>query len=183
MLLDVQDAEVIGLLDIYLRILQLPQSRLRVTTSRASFEGWLGRRVSASLGGAYIFLPNAGEHAVLVNLPRIDRTKPKALEIVVAEELIHMRDHLDGDHRRHAKHGHDRIALRVARLTGASLDEVRTCLIPLERRPFRYLYACPRCGAGVRRRRKGTWSCGHCSPRFDARFVLQLVEELNVDQP
>jgi hypothetical protein len=97
--------------------------------------------------------------------------------------LIHMRDHLDGDHRRHAKHGYDRIAVRVARLTGATLDEVRSCLIPLERRPFRYLYACPRCGASVRRRRKGTWSCGLCSPRFDSRFVLQLVKELTVDQP
>jgi predicted SprT family Zn-dependent metalloprotease len=182
MLRDVQDAEVVRLLDQYLHVLQLPQSDLRVTTSRATFQHWLGRRVSASLGGAYIFLPKHGEHAILINLPRIDRTKRKALEIVVAEELIHMRDHLDGDHRRHAKHGYDRIASRVARLTGASLDEVRNCLIPLERRPFRYLYACPRCGASVRRRRKGTWSCGRCSPHFDARFVLQLVAELKVDQ-
>ncbi|HET8522637.1 MAG TPA: hypothetical protein VFL82_05340 [Thermomicrobiales bacterium] len=183
MLLDVQDPEVLRLLDQYLRLLHLPQSQLRITTNRATFQRWLGRRVSASLGGAYIFLPQIGEHAILINLPRIDRAKPKALEIVVAEELIHMRDHLDGDHRRHAKHGYDRIAVRVARLTGATLDEVRSCLIPLERRPFRYLYACPRCGASVRRRRKGTWSCGLCSPRFDSRFVLQLVKELTVDQP
>jgi predicted SprT family Zn-dependent metalloprotease len=183
MLLDVQDPEVVRLLDKYLSVLQLPQSHLRVTTNRPIYQRWLGRRVSASLGGAYIYLSNLGEHAILINLSRIDRTKPKALEVVVAEELIHMRDHLDGDHRRHAKHGYDRIALRVARLTGTSLDEVRNCLIPTERRPFRYLYACPRCGASVRRRRKGTWSCGRCSPRFDARFVLQLVKELNVDQP
>jgi hypothetical protein len=90
-----------------------------------------------------------------------------------------MRDHLDGDHRRHAKHGYDRIAHRVAHVTGASLEEVRNCLIPSERRPFRYLYACPHCGLNVRRRRKGTWSCGRCAPRFDPRYVLQLVQELN----
>jgi ribosomal protein L37AE/L43A len=87
-----------------------------------------------------------------------------------------MRDRLDGDLRRHAKHGHDRIARRVAGLTGATLEEIRASLLPTKRRPARYLYGCMTCGITVPRQRKGTWSCGQCAPRFDARFILHLQE-------
>ena len=179
MYLDVDDEETRTLLTRYAARLALPTDHLRVTTNRATFARWLGRRVPAALGGAYVFLPRPGDHAVLINLPRIDRTRPRALEIVVAEELLHMRDHLDGDHRRHAKHGYDRIAHRVAALTGASLAEIRSCLVPVRRRPQRFLYACPACGATVPRRRHGTWSCGRCAPRYDPRFALRLVAEID----
>ena len=57
-----------------------------------------------------------------------------------------MRDRLDGDLRRHAKHGHDRIAHRVSALTGATLEEIRASLLPPVRRPARYTYECPSCG-------------------------------------
>ncbi|MDP9354451.1 MAG: hypothetical protein M3R02_04080 [Chloroflexota bacterium] len=181
MLADVPDEETRGLLHHYLNVLSLPTDRLRVTTCRRSFSGWLGRRVSSSLGGAYAYLPRCNEHLVLVNLARIDRSQPRAVEIVVAEELIHMRDRLDGDHRRHARHGYDRIADRVAALTGATLEEIRTCLLPVQRRPFRYLYACPGCGRCTPRRVQGTWSCRWCASRFDPRFVLRLVADLDVD--
>jgi predicted SprT family Zn-dependent metalloprotease len=177
MLLDVQDPETIRLVDRYVRLLRLPTDRLRLTTDRATFARWLGRRVGSGLGGAYAFLPRLGEHAVLINLPRIDRSRPRALEIVVAEELIHMRDWLDGDRRRHAKHGFDRIARRVAALTGASPAEVRTCLVPVRRRPVRYVYGCPACGLRVGRRVRGTWACGRCAPSFDPRFRLRLVAD------
>ena len=177
MLLDVQDAETIRLLDRYLRLLDLPTDRLRVTTDRAVFGRWLGRSVGSALGGAYVYLPRLGEHAVLINLARIDRSQPRAVEVVVAEELVHMRDWLDGDRRRHAKHGHDRIAHRVAALTGASLAEVRSCLLPVRRRPVRYVYQCPGCGLRVGRRVRGTWACGRCAPVFDPRFRLRLVAD------
>lgn len=177
MLLDVTDQETLRLLEHYLRRLQVPTDALRVTTDRAAFARWLGRRVSASLGGAYVFLPARGEHAILINLPRIDRTQPRALEVVVAEEVLHMRDHLDGDRRRHAKHGYDRIAYRVAALTGATLEEIRAALKPVERRPHRFLYACPACHVRVARRVRGTWSCGRCAPVFDSRFRLHLVAD------
>jgi predicted SprT family Zn-dependent metalloprotease len=176
-LLDDVDDELRGLLETYVARLELPTERLRVTTRRAEFERWLGRRIGSSAGGAYVFLARRDEHAILINLGRVDLSRPKALEIVVAEELVHMRDHLDGDRRRHAKHGYDRIAYRVAHLTGASLEEVRSCLRPVQRRPPRYLYACPACGVTVPRRRTGVWSCGRCAPRFDQRFVLRLVED------
>lgn len=162
-------------LEHYLTLLDLPRERLFVTTERAAFESWLGRRVRSSIGGAYWFNQKSSNHHVLINLPRIDQTRPRSLEVVVAEELIHMRDRLDGDLRRHAKHGFDRIAVRVSALTGASLDEIRSALVPVKRQPPRYVYACPGCGTEFARQRQGRWSCGRCSPRFDSRFVLQLV--------
>lgn len=172
------DRRVVALVEAYARRLDLPMDNLRVTTDRSEFGTWLGRRISSSYGGAYVFLRHVGIHAVLINLERIDLSLLRNVEVVVAEELIHMRDHLDGDHRRHAKHGHDRIAYRVAELTGATLAEIRSALLPVNRRPYRYIYACPGCQVRVPRKRKGTWSCGRCSPTFDRRFVLTIVEEL-----
>jgi predicted SprT family Zn-dependent metalloprotease len=174
------DAAVRPLVDAYVQRLALPTDRLWVTSEREVFGRWLGRRVPTAYGGAYVYLRRQKAHAVLINLERIDLDQPRALEIVVAEELVHMRDHLDGDHRRHAKHGHDRIAHRVAALTGASLDEIRSALLPVRRRPYRYIYGCPGCGVQVPRKRRGTWSCGRCSPTFDPRFVLRIVAVLPV---
>lgn len=174
---EISSADVSGLIDQYVARLALPTEHLWVTDQRTVFAGWLGRRVPASYGGAYCFLSQANAHAVLINTPRIDLGAPHALEIVVCEELVHMRDHLDGDHRRHAHHGHDRITFRVAELTGASLEEIRTCLLPLKRRPPRYVYRCWRCGMTVRRRVRGTWSCGRCSPVFRADLTLVLIAD------
>ena len=161
-------------LEQYVARLDLPTDHLRVTTERRDFERWLGRRVRGSIGGAYAFARASGEHLVFINLPRIDQSRPRSLEVVVAEELLHMRDRLDGDLRRHAKHGYDRIAHRVSALTGATLEEIRASLVPPTPRPARYLYGCPSCGVRVPRQKQGTWSCGRCAPRFDPRFVLVL---------
>jgi hypothetical protein len=163
-----------GLLERYVTRLDLPTEHLRVTTERRDFERWLGRRVRGLIGGAYAFAPAQGEHLILINLPRIDQSRPRSLEVVVAEELLHMRDRLDGDLRRHAKHGYDRIAHRVSALTGATLEEIRASLLPPMRRPARYLYCCPSCGVQIPRHQRGTWSCGRCAPQFDARFTLRL---------
>jgi hypothetical protein len=170
----VDHEETRELLERYVAHLRLPIDRLRVTTERRVFESWLGRRVRSSIGGAYAFAPTSGDHLILINLPRIDRSQPRSLEVVVAEELLHMRDRLDGDLRRHAKHGHDRIAHRVSALTGATLDEIRGSLVPPKRRPARYVYECPSCGVQVPRHRQGTWSCGRCASLFNPRFILRL---------
>ena len=170
----VDHEETRELLQRYVARLELPTDRLCVTTERRDFERWLGRRVRSSIGGAYAFAHASGEHLILINLPRIDPSRPRSLEVVVAEELLHMRDRLDGDFRRHAKHGYDRIAHRVSALTGATLEEIRTSLVPPMRRPERSLYGCPSCGVRVPRRKQGTWSCGRCAPRFDTRFILRL---------
>jgi hypothetical protein len=170
----VDHEETLRLLERYVARLELPTDRLRVTTERRIFESWLGRPVRGSIGGAYAFKPVSGEHLILINLPRIDHSQPRSLEVVVAEELLHMRDRLDGDLRRHAKHGHDRIAHRVSALTGATLVQIRASLLPSKRRPARYVYECPSCGVAVPRQRQGTWSCGRCAPRFNPRFILRL---------
>jgi hypothetical protein len=178
MQLDQCTPELTKLVRTYVAILALPGDALMVTTSRETYRRWIGRMVPSSYGGAYCYLPTSRQHAVLINLERIDQSQPRAVELVVAEELVHMRDRLDGDTRRHAHHGHDRIAHRVASLTGASLEEIRATLKPVARRPFKYVYACPSCGVQVKRRRRGTWSCGRCSPRFDKRFVMHVVQQL-----
>lgn len=175
MVWDVRDAETESHLKRYLSLLELEGYPLWVTTERRTFEQWLGRKVRAAIGGAYTFDPRHNRHLILINLPRIDRSQPRAVEVVVAEELVHMRDRLDGDLRRHAKHGFDRIAHRVAALTGASLEEIRGATIAPARRPGKYVYVCPGCGNRVPRRTRGTWSCARCAPRFDPRFVLQLI--------
>jgi hypothetical protein len=162
------------LLERYVALLVLPTDRLRVTTERRVFKRWLGRRLRSSIGGAYTFAPASGEHLILIDLPRIDQSRPRSLEVVVAEELLHMRDRLDGDLRRHAKHGYDRIAQRVSALTGATLDEIRASVLPPVRRPARYVYGCPSCGVRVPRQRQGRWSCSRCAPQFDPKFLLRL---------
>lgn len=171
-------AEVRAHVQRYAALLGIEHEPALVTVSKAQFEAWLGRRVSSSLGGAYVFSRRLDRHLILVNVPRLNPHALRAIELVVAEELIHLRDWSIGDRRRHARHGYDRIAHEVARITGASLDEIRSVLLPPERRPFKWLYACPGCGITVRRRRKGTWSCARCSPSFDRRFVLKLVGEI-----
>jgi predicted SprT family Zn-dependent metalloprotease len=162
----------------YAALLGIEQESAQITISKRQFEQWLGRRVGSSLGGAYVFSKRLDRHLILINLPRLNPDAPRAIELVVAEELVHLRDWSIGDRRRHARHGYDRIAHEVSRLTGASLEEIRAVLAPPERRPLKWIYACPGCGSKVRRRRKGTWSCARCSPRFDPRFVLQLVGEV-----
>ncbi|HWK80751.1 MAG TPA: hypothetical protein VNP95_08280 [Thermomicrobiales bacterium] len=179
MKLDACDEDLAAIIAHYVGMLALPTERLWITTDRAEYGRWLGRRIPSAYGGAYCYLRQQDIHAVLIHLDRIDRSQPRAVEVVVAEELVHMRDHLDGDRRRHAKHGYDRVAHRVADLTGASLEEIRSALIPVRRRTPKYVYACPGCGARVARRTRGTWSCGRCSPVFDRRFVLRLVETLD----
>lgn len=175
-LLEVAEEPVTVLIDRYVARLALPTEHLWVTTCRTTYAGWIGRRVPSAYGGAYCFLKQTGVHAILINLTRIDQEKDYAVEVVVAEELLHMRDHVNGDTRRHAHHGHDRIARRVSDLTGVSLGEIRSALLPPKKRPLKYLYQCPGCQTRVRRRRRGTWSCGRCAPRFDSRFVLEIVD-------
>ena len=155
---------------------------LKFTTSRRVFGRWLGRRIPSAYGGAYVYLTHNKTHAILINLERIDHARPKSLEIVVAEELMHMRDWVDGDHRRHAKHGHDRIAHRVAHVTGSTLDDVRSALIPVQPREYRYMYQCPNCGHNVPRKRTGKWACRPCYEATGRRIPLMIAAQVDPDK-
>ncbi|MGI8644645.1 MAG: hypothetical protein ACR2LS_11105 [Thermomicrobiales bacterium] len=156
------DERTISLVRTYAARLDISHLSCRVTTSRSQYKAWLGRAVPASYGGAYAYDKRHDRHLVLINLERIDLARPRAIEIVVCEELVHLRDRLDGDLRRHAKHGYDRIAHRVAALVGVSLDDVRHCLLPVARRPYRYVFRCDDCGWSVLRKRRGWWACPRC---------------------
>jgi hypothetical protein len=170
------DERVVELVQIYLERHQLPTENLSVTTSRHVFSRWIGRKVPFRIGGAYSMHPVTKAHRIFVHLYRLDLAKPFALDVVVAEELIHMRDHLRGDFRRHAHHGHDRIAIEVERWTGISPAQQRSIFLPQRRRLFQHLYECPRCRSIVPRRRRGTWSCSRCSPSFSRRLVLREID-------
>lgn len=174
-------ARVVDLMLHYGETFDLLHHPLKITTSRKVFGRWLGRRIPSAYGGAYVYLSHSSIHAILINLERIDHSREKSLEIVVAEELMHMRDWLDGDRRGHAKHGHDRIALRVSHVTGASIDEVRRALVPVKPRQYRYVYACPNCEHQVPRKRRGKWACRLCYNATGRQYVLQLVAHLDED--
>lgn len=156
------DEATISLVRTYADRFNLTDATCLVTTSRQQFGVWLGRSVAAAYGGAYAYDRASTRHLILINVERIDRTRPRALEIVVCEELLHMRDRLDGDRRRHAKHGYDRIAHRVAALVGVSLEDVRGCLLPVATRPYRYVCRCPVCHWEVLRKKRGRWACPRC---------------------
>jgi ribosomal protein L37AE/L43A len=173
----VTDPETKALAVRYIEHFQLGNEPLWVTTDRKLFQARLGRPVKAAIGGAYVYHPVLKTHLVLINLERLDRELPKSVEVVVVEEFMHMRDWLDGDRRGHSKHGYDRIAYRVAELTGTTLEEVRAALLPAVQQPYKYIYECPKCRVKVPRKRHGTWSCAACSPTFDRRFILQPVLE------
>ncbi len=73
---------------------------------------------------------------------------------------------------------HDRRFRATARLVGAPLN---ARYHPDLRRPPRYLYRCPGCGAEFpRQRRLRESSCGPCSTGgYDSRFKLRLVDSVN----
>jgi predicted SprT family Zn-dependent metalloprotease len=166
---------VVALVNTYLQKLELPSGSLSITTSRDVFSGWIGRRAPSRIGGAYSMHPKTRAHRVFVHLERLDLTVPHALEVVVAEELIHMRDHIRGDFRRHSHHGHDRIAIEVERVTGFSPEQQRAIFQDRPVRLFRYLYECPKCRVIIPRRRRGKWSCSRCSPTFRRNLVLREI--------
>jgi hypothetical protein len=169
------DTETIALARRYFHRLQISGVPCWLTTERRIFEGWIGRRIGSAYGGAYLFDRRAGLHLILINLNRIDRERPRAVEIVVAEEALHLRDRLDGDLRGHAKHGYDRIAHRVASLVGVPITAVRACLLPVTRRPYRYLFRCSRCTWAVPRKKRGRWICPTCW--YEDRKRIMLREE------
>lgn len=168
-----EDAETLVLVRRYCHRLGIEGVSCWLTTERRVFERWLGRPIASSYGGAYVYDERGTRHLILINLARIDRAQPRAVEMVVAEELLHLRNRLDGDLRRHAKHGYDRIARRVATLVGAPIEDVRNCFLPVRRRPYRYMFRCSRCAWSVPRKKRGRWACPVCWRQHRKRILLR----------
>jgi predicted SprT family Zn-dependent metalloprotease len=116
---------------------------------------------------------------------------PASAEVTVAHELIHLRDRVQGQPRRHRCHGNDAIALDEALITGRDPEVLRTQLREetdrreaalRAARPYRYLYRCPHCGKDYYRVRRYTrpTSCGKCDSRFNPTFELRLETRLQL---
>jgi hypothetical protein len=114
---------------------------------------------------------------------------PASAEVTVAHELIHLRDRVQGQPRRHRCHGNDAISLDEALITGRDPEALRVQLREeTDRReaalrsvrPYRYLYRCPNCEKEYYRVRKygRATSCGRCDSRFNPNFELRLESTL-----
>lgn len=199
---------VVAWLDYYWHKLQLPErelSHLAITQERREFTRWSGKRLNALALGCYCYLPPAvSRRALLAPLPtaELKRTvpghrhlifiepdmQPRAIEVTVAHELIHLADRINGTPRRHRHHGYDSIAADEAAVTGYTLEELRRLLNEESQRrdarrrasrPIRYLYECPRCGKEYPRTRRYSQavSCSSCDKRYNPLFRLRLKAE------
>lgn len=173
---------------------------LAITQDRQEYSRWTGKRLNLMTLGCYCYLPAPSkgtaqrlraevEEATHRHLIFIEPDlQPKSLEVTVAHELIHLADRVKGTPRKHHHHGYDAIAADEAAITGYGLEELRALLREesarreqkrRERRPIRYLYACPHCGKKYPRTRKYSQavSCSDCDKRYNPRFTL-LLERL-----
>ncbi len=196
----------------YWQKLRLPAHelcRLALTQDRQEFMRWTGKRLNNMALGCYCYLaapPQATRKSFTTRLarplpglehslqPRVPGHRhlifiepdlqPRALEVTVAHELIHLADRVNGTPRRHRHHGYDAIAADEAAITGYDPDELRRLLHEesarreTQRRPLRYLYLCPHCGKQYPRIRRYSHpvSCSQCDKIYNPRYRLVLQE-------
>ena len=181
----------------YAQKLQLPEAELRLlamTQDRQEFACWAGKRLNSMALGCYCYLlprksrshQEQSPHRHLIFIE--PDMQPLSLEVTIAHELIHMADRVNGTPRRHRHHGYDAIAVDEAAVTGHSMEELRALLheeserrerLRRERRPIRYIYACPQCGKSYPRTRKYSQavSCSACDKSYNPQFRLFLAKE------
>lgn len=192
-------------LDYYWSKLQLQDSELShlaITQERREFTRWTGKRLNSMALGCYCYLPAPAaprrtlfshvaaemkstlpSHRHLIFIE--PGMQPRALEVTVAHELIHLADRVNGTPRRHRHHGYDSIAADEAAVTGYSLEELRRLLHEESQhreaqcralRPIRYLYECPGCGKEYPRTRRYSQavSCSTCDKSYNPRYRLRL---------
>lgn len=199
----------------YWQKLRLPArelSLLALTQDRQEFARWTGKRLNSMALGCYCYL-SAPAHKMFPTrralpaepLPGLESNgpaqqsghrhlifiepglQPRALEVTVAHELIHLADRVNGTPRRHHHHGYDSIAADEAAITGYDLEELRRLLHEESarretqrraRRPLRYLYLCPHCGKQYPRVRRYSHpvSCSQCDKTYNPHYRLILQE-------
>lgn len=187
----------------YWQKLHLPTHELpllAMTQDRQEYMQWTGKRLNTMALGCYCYLPSAasfsvrwrrggsrqGELSPHRHLIFVEpEMQARSLEVTIAHELIHLADRVNGTPRRHRHHGYDSIAADEAAITGYGLEELRKLLhdesakreqIRRERRPIRYLYACPHCGKEYPRTRRYSQavSCSSCDKSYNPRYRLLL---------
>jgi hypothetical protein len=170
---------------------------LAITQDRQEYRQWTGKRLNLMTLGCYCYLPAPSRSVASRVRPESQETthrhlifiepdmQPQSLEVTVAHELIHLADRVKGTPRKHRHHGYDSIAADEAAITGYGQEELRDLLREesarrelqrRERRPIRYLYACPSCGKKYPRTRKYSQSvsCSMCDKHYNPRFRLLL---------
>lgn len=187
----------------YWQKLHLPTRELpllAMTQDRQEYMQWTGKRLNTMALGCYCYLPSTNTFSARL---RRSGTKPgetplhrhlifiepemqaRSVEVTIAHELIHLADRVNGTPRRHRHHGYDSIAADEAAITGYGLEELRNLLheestkreqMRRERRPIRYLYACPSCGKEYPRTRRYSQavSCSSCDKSYNPRYRLLL---------
>lgn len=201
----------------YWQKLRLPArelSLLALTQDRQEFTRWTGKRLNSMALGCYCYLsaptykmfPARRARSLPAEpLPGLEQSapapqlghrhlifiesglQPRALEVTVAHELIHLADRVNGTARRHRHHGYDSIAADEAAITGYDLEELRRLLYEESarretqrrvHRPLRYLYLCPHCGKQYPRVRRYSHpvSCSQCDKTYNPRYRLVLEE-------
>ncbi len=184
----------------YWQKLRLPSHELpllAITQDRQEYMQWTGKRLNTMALGCYCYLPaptlrqrrgstlqgEVFQHRHLIFIE--PDMQARSIEVTVAHELIHLADRVNGTPRRHRHHGYDSIASDEAAITGYGLEELRNLLheesvkreqMRRERRPIRYLYACPHCGKEYPRTRRYSQavSCSSCDKSYNPRFRLQV---------
>lgn len=117
---------------------------------------------------------------------------PVNIEVTVAHELIHLRDRVTGNPRKHRCHGYDAISVDEAVLTERDPEFLRAQLREETHRreaalravrPYRYIYVCPVCKREYPRVRRYSRpvSCGRCDRHYNLAFVLELRDVSRAD--
>ncbi len=122
------------------------------------------RRLTASAGSC------RHEDAVIRLSVSYHERCPEALPVTLAHEMCHLLVPGHGPEFR-------RIGQPVARALGVSWAEFRYAQRWADPRRFRYVYACPACGAELPSKKRRRVSCGRCAPGvFRPEFRLALTE-------
>lgn len=162
--------------------------RLAITQDRQEYIRWMGKRLQHMVIGCYCYVTlDRGKGQEYWHIIFIEpNMQPKAVEVTLAHELIHMADRVKGIPRKHHHHGYDSIAVDEAALTGCSMEELRALVVEASkgreqalrtRNPIRYIYECPGCGMQYPRTRRysSPVSCSQCDKKdYNPLYRLRI---------
>ncbi len=96
--------------------------------------------------------------------------RPQLLQATMAHEMLHL---IIPDHGKDFR----LLGTWIAGQLGVTYEEFRYAERWADMTRYRYLYACPACGAELVSKKRRAVSCGRCSGgRFDERFRMALAE-------
>jgi predicted SprT family Zn-dependent metalloprotease len=135
---------------------------------------YFGGKLSATLAWSSRMRVIAGncdwQKRVIRLSERHHKRYPEDITITMLHEMLHL----------HLERGHDNVFNQAATALGVPLKSRGRA----DRRPYKYLYACPNCGIKIKRRIKGDWACAICgNGEYNPRFRLRIVAHLPIQPP